>query len=87
MSALVRCPICDLLRVPAERPGSRRIHDREEDQARLKVIVVGAAYLGWSLGSDGFKRALCAPHRSEYIPLLLQSGASLNVVAEEGERE
>ena len=85
MGALTRCPVCDLLRV-GKTAGPRKAPS-PDDEDRLKTIVVGAAYLGWSLGSDGFKRALCAPHRSEYIPLLLRSGASLQTVAEEGEYE
>ena len=82
MGALIRCPVCNLLRTGKAAKGAP-----SADEDRLKTLLVGAAYLGWSLGSDGFKRALCAPHRGEYIGLLMRSGASLQTVAEEGEYE
>ena len=62
--ALIRCQVCG------------QIHDDD----RLKMVVVGAGYVGWSLGSDG-----CVAHRGEYIDLLMHWDASLQFVAEEQE--
>jgi hypothetical protein len=87
MGALIRCPVCDLLRAGMAAGPAKRAPSASADEARLKTVIVGAAYRGWSLGSDGFKRALCLPHRGEYIALLTRAGASLQTVAEEGEFE
>lgn len=63
----MNCPLCDMLTL--------ELRDRADPNAYDPIIaLVGAAYLGWTLGADGFKRALCDEHRHALTSLLVRAG-------------
>lgn len=51
------CPLCRLMLIDSQL-------------ATAKVPLVGAAYLGWTLGEKELKKRLCGEHRQEYDSLL-----------------